>query len=130
MRSILDSFFDEVYSEDTLNTKDDGHSKDSLVCGWTPVDGGYRMVKSISGVNENDIVVEYIEKKHIPSIRVFGQTEQEDKTYNVELCFLVPNIIREQVLKSVKYKTKDGLIYVYLDVEEKEKNPPMKVERI
>lgn len=116
MRDFFDDFFALGFGKPENIIFNSGHTKDLDPTYWSKTETGYKATCRTVGINEVDVKVilndNYIE--------VSGESEYEGSKYNVSYKIPVSDEVVSNA-KSLKYKTLNGLTYIYLDVERAEK---------
>ena len=116
MRGFFDDFFELGFgrAEDTIFNCD--KTLDLNPATWVKTETGFKATCRTVGINPDDVKVE-VTNGHI---NVSGESEYEGSKYNVS--YRIP--ISDDVLSNItglKYKTLNGLTYIYLEVERPER---------
>ena len=122
MYDFLDDFFGFGKPIDLIyNT---GKTKDMNPAYWVKTKEGYKATCRTVGIAPDDVKVEMTDY----NIVVSGETEYEGVEYNTSYKLPISREIIENV-KSVEYKTLNGLTYIYLFVEVPERKQ-IKINKI
>lgn len=116
MKDFFDDFFMLGFGKPEDIIYNAGHTKDMNPANWLKTDTGYKATCRTVGINENDVKVILIDNY----IEVSGESEYEGTKYNVSYKLPVSDDVISNI-KSLKYKTLNGLTYIYLDIERPEK---------
>ena len=111
-------FFDEVFGfgkpfDLIYNT---GKTKDMNPAYWSKTKNGYKAICRTVGIAPDDVKVEVNDC----NIIIKGETKYEEDVYNTSYKLPISREIIGDV-KSIDYKTLNGLTYIYLFVETPEK---------
>lgn len=79
---------------------------------WTKTDNGFKATCRTVGINPDDVKV----KLEDCYIDISGESEYEGSKYNVSYMIPISDDVISNI-KSIKYKTVNGLTHIYLDVE-------------
>lgn len=99
-------------------------TKDQMPSYWEKTDTGFKATCRTVGINPEDVKVSL----EYDCIKVSGETEMDGYKYN---CYYELPVIEEVLnnIKSIQYKTKNGLTFIYVDVDIPKKKD-VKIERI
>lgn len=99
-------------------------TKDQMPSFWEKTDDGFKATCRTVGVNPEDVVVSVSDD----CIVVKGETKVDNYTYN---CSYELPVIEEVLnnIKSIKYKTANGLTFINLEVD-LPKRKDIKIEQI
>lgn len=91
-------------------------TKDQMPSYWEKTENGFKATCRTVGINKKDVKVTIEDD----CIKVTGETELDSYKYN---CNYELPIIEEVLnnIKNVKYKTANGLTFIYLEVDKPEK---------
>ena len=114
MSYFFDDFFDffGVPQNIIYNT---GHTKDMYPTNWVKTDTGFKATCRTVGINEDDMNIELSNNGYI---NVYGNSEYEGDRYDISYRIPISQDVLSNI-KSIRYKTLNGLTYIYLDVNEK-----------
>lgn len=101
-----------------------GKTKDMNPAYWSKTDKGYKAICRTVGIAPEDVKIEINDY----NIVVSGETEYEGNVYNTSYKLPVSKEIIGDI-KSIDYKTLNGLTYIYLFVETPEKKQ-IKINKI
>ena len=118
-------FFDEfLFGKPANLVYNAGKTQDMNPAYWTKTENGYKAICRTVGIAPEDVVITINEYK----IVVKGETEYEGVKYNTSFELPISKEIIGNV-KSIDYKTLNGLTYIYLYVETPEKKK-IKINKI
>lgn len=83
---------------------------------WVKTENGFKATCRTVGINPDDVKVEVFDSY----ISVSGESEYEGSKYNIHYDIPISDDVISNI-KSLKYKTLNGLTYIYLDIERPEK---------
>lgn len=125
----MEVFYDEFFEDLMFGTPrklafNVDKTLDRKPTSWMETKTGYKGVCRTVGIAPEDVIVEL----KYGAIKVSGKTEYEGSKYDVSYEIPVAEDIISNVTE-IKYKTLNGLTYIYLTVHKPEKKV-LKAERI
>jgi HSP20 family molecular chaperone IbpA len=107
--------FPELFGK-VQNLKFNSIVKDLYPSVWESTETGYKCTAKTLGIRPEDLTV----KLEDDYIVVSGESEVENQKYNTYFELPVCDDILNQ-LKEIKYKSENGLTFIYLEVDKPEK---------
>lgn len=117
-------FFDEIFDDFSLlgfgKPKDlifnVGNTKDMYPAFWSKIENGYKATCRTVGIDSDDVKVELCNNY----ISVSGKSTYEGENYNVSYKIPISDDVVSNI-ESLKYRTLNGLTYIYLEVSKHDK---------
>jgi HSP20 family molecular chaperone IbpA len=91
-------------------------TKDIMPGFWEKTETGYKCTCRTVGISPNDVTVEVEDD----CIHIKGETDMDGYKYNTNYELPVSQDVLSNI-KNVKYKTENGLTFIYLDIDRPEK---------
>ena len=107
--------FPELFGK-VQNLKFNSIVKDLYPSVWEATETGYKCTTKTLGIKPDDLSVKLVDAYIIVS----GESEVENQKYNTYFELPVCDDVLNQ-LKEIKYKSENGLTFIYLEVDKPEK---------
>lgn len=101
---------------DVTNLLFHNYTLDQKPVTWNNTDSGYRAICRTVGINPDDVAIEVIDG----GINLTGSTTVDDEDYSVSYFIPISSAIMAKV-ENIKYESKNGLTYIYLNLQKVEK---------
>lgn len=123
MINFLDDFLELGFGK-PMNIKFNNYTLDMQPSNWKKTESGYTAVCRTIGIDSKDVELNILEN----GISVKGKTEYDGYTYDVSYDIPVSKDVINNI-KSITYKTLNGLTYIHLEIVRPEKSK-IKISKI